>query len=299
MFAVIWQCLFPIKIKHDYKTAMKRITAAILLTLVTTCAYADGIVQSTAYIYCGLTHPVEFFNNIRHGNVCEKQHVIQQQQSGGNWENISIIPVSSDITTDTWGGSGVYGQGQVWENKPENDGWGTSDNAEDALAQAYKLGRWQLEYSFLLYDYDGDDWHSTWTQWDGVSHILYTTSWWANFPSKYLRKVAYLIDKNRKLLLIDHAIQLPILLFEGVIGTAYSLFGTVIGTIYNPSDTVNAIIGGVVLIFKSLMMGVIDFFLSIWLVVKSIFWFKNSKIIRVYHVICKIIIKWRVEHALH
>jgi hypothetical protein len=208
---------------------------------------------------------------IRHDNTCEEQHIIQQQHGGSNWGNISLIPVSSHITTDTWNGHGVIMQGKVWETTPDTDRWGMTSDSENALEQSYKLGRYQLEYVFLLYNYKSDKWHSTLLNWDGMSHIVYGISWWVNFPSKYIRKASYLMDKGKYSLLIDHAIQLPILIVEGTIGGIYSLTGAVVGTIMQPMDTLSAIIGGVYLILKAILMGFIDFFLSIFTFVKSIF----------------------------
>mgnify|MGYP000712815585 CR=1 FL=1 len=249
---------------------MKRniLTIFSLLLLAPSCANSWGIKQ-LAFGYCNITHPIEMVNTIRHNNTCEEQHIIQKQHKGSNWGNISIIPVSSHITTDTWGGKDVYMQRKVWEYTSPKDAWGMSDDAEIALEQAYKLGRWQLEYVFLLFDYRKNDWSTTLMSWDGASHATYVISWWVNFPSKYLRKTAYLLDKRHYLLLIDHAIQLPVLLIEGIFGVYYSVVGVLIGTIMQPMDTLNAIIGGIYLILKSIVLGILDLFLSIFLLVKS------------------------------
>ena len=70
--------------------------------------------------------------------------------------------------------------------------------------------------------------------------------------------------------MIDQVIQIPVLLFEETVGTIYSLTG-VVGTIFNPMDTLNSIIGGTYLIIKSVVLGIIDIFLTLFLVAKSIF----------------------------
>jgi hypothetical protein len=243
----------------------------VLLALLANAAHADGVVKEIARGYCKVTHPVEWIAPVRHENTCEEQHVLQQQHGGNDKANISIIPASSHIATDTWGGNGVWLQSRVWENRPEDDGWGSSDDSEDSLSQAYKLGRYQLEYAFILYDYKSGNWETTLTKWDGISHVTYAVAWWVNLPSKYIRKASYLIDTGRYSLLIDHAIQFPILVLEGSIGIVHAMAGFVSGTISNPYDTLNSIIGGVFLTIKSIIMGVIDCILSIWLLIKSIF----------------------------
>ncbi|MEA2050413.1 MAG: hypothetical protein U9O56_06770 [Campylobacterota bacterium] len=249
----------------------KRLTIVLLILYFSISLQAEGMVKSIARSYCAITHPVEMMSPIRHDNTCEEQHIIQQQHGGTNWGNISIISASSHITTDTWMGDGVLMQGKVWENNIKEDGWGLSDDSEDALAQAYKLGRWQLEYVFFTYNYKSDKWSSTLLNWDGVSHLVYGVSWWVNLPSKYIRKAAYLVDKNYYGLLIDHAIQLPILIIEGSVGIVYSLAGVVTGTIMQPIDTLNALLGGLYLVLKSILFGIIDIFLSIFTFLKSIF----------------------------
>ncbi|MCK4841014.1 MAG: hypothetical protein KAT04_03925 [Methylococcales bacterium] len=246
----------------------KIIFAAFILSL-SYSVQANSWVKRFAFGYCNITHPIEMFNNIRHDNTCEEQHVIQKQYNGSNLGNISIISVSSHIATDSWNGNGVMMQGKVWDNAPSKDGWGTSEDAEKALAQAYKLGRWQLEYVFLLYDYRTNGWSTTVMNWDGMSHATYVISWWTNLPAKYFRKTAYLLHKERYSLLIDHIIQLPVLLLEGCVGVLYSLVGVVIGTVLQPVDTLNAIIGGVYLTIKAIVLGIIDFFLSLFLLIKA------------------------------
>ena len=232
---------------------------------------AEGIVKNLAEGYCAITHPVEMFNNIRHDNTCEEQHVIQKQQEGSNKENISLIPVSSHISTDSWGGKGVWWQFKVWENNiSKNDPWGMTENSEKELWQAYKLGRWQLEYVFLLYNYRSDKWHTTLFNWNGMAHLVYTISWWVNLPSKYLRKTAYLLDKKYYKLLVDQIIQIPILLVEGVIGFYYNIAGIFIGAFLHPIDTLASIIGGIWLIIKAIIGGIIDLFLTLFLLFKSI-----------------------------
>lgn len=253
----------------------KMLQAIFLIVLIcfTDVAYA-GLFKSIGKGYCTITHPVEMFFPVRHDNTCEDQHLIQQQHEGSNEGNISIVPASSHIATDTWGGDGVFMQDRVWEMKShfDSDRWGTSLGAEDALEQSYKAGRYQLEYVFLLYSYRNDEWNTTIFTWDGVSNLLYTISWWANFPSKYIRKLAYLIDKGRYHLIIDHVIQLPFLLAEGMIGIIYNSIGVVSGTILNPMDTLNAVIGGLWLLIKSVVLGIfVDLPLTIFLLLKVLF----------------------------
>lgn len=232
---------------------------------------SEALVKEISFKYCEYTHPVEFFSPIRNDNTCEEQHVIQQQQGGLDWGNITVIPASSHITTDSWGGGGVWKQKTVWASDYSTDRPGGTGDAEDALEQAYRLGRYQLEYSFFLYDYRGDEATPTILTWDGVSHLVYTISWWANFPAKYLRKTAYIIEKDRPLLIIDHLIQFPILITEGVVGFFYSIFGVIAGTIAQPLDTFFAFFGGVALIISSVFGGILDIFLTLFAVCKSIF----------------------------
>jgi hypothetical protein len=76
----------------------------VLLALLANAAHADGVVKEIARGYCKVTHPVEWIAPVRHENTCEEQHVLQQQHGGNDKANISIIPASSHIATDTWGG---------------------------------------------------------------------------------------------------------------------------------------------------------------------------------------------------
>ena len=252
---------------------MLRAIVLIVLICITTAAYA-GLFKSIGEGYCTITHPIEMFFPVRHDNTCEDQHLIQQQHEGSNKGNISIVPASSHIATDTWGGDDVFMQDRVWEKKSHlgSDRWGMSLGAEDAIEQSYKAGRYQIEYVFLLYSYRNDEWDTTILTWDGVSNLLYTISWWANFPSKYIRKLAYLIDKGRYYLIIDHVIQLPVLLAEGMIGIIYNSIGVVSGTILNPLDTLNAVIGGLWLLIKSVLLGIfVDLPLTIFLFINVLF----------------------------
>ena len=240
----------------------------ILFTLETQA----GVVKYAGEMYCKLSHPIEWIYPIRHNNTCEEQHIIQRQYNGSDLGNISIIPASSHIATDTWGGSGVWGQGKVAAEKcMDEDPPGTTEDAEEALCQAYQLGRYQLEYAFLLYDYRKDEWDTTLLSWDGVSHLVYVISYWFNAPAKYIRKLSYLIDKSHYHLILDHAVQLPIIIIEGSIGILYNGIGIAVGTILHPVDTVNALIGGAWLIVKSIFLGILDMVLTLFLLVKSIF----------------------------
>ena len=255
------------------QTGMLQAIVLVVLMCFTAVAYA-GLFKSIGKGYCTITHPVEMFFPVRHDNTCEDQHLIQQQHGGSNEGNISIVPASSHIATDTWGGDNVFMQDRVWEKKSYSgsDRWGMTSGAEDALEQAYKAGRYQLEYVFLLYSYGNDEWDTTILTWDGVSNLLYTISWWANFPSKYIRKLAYLIETGKYHLIIDHVIQLPVLLGEGLIGTTYNSMGIVTGTILNPLDTLNAVIGGLWLLTKSVVLGIfVDLPLTIFLLLKAPF----------------------------
>ena len=250
---------------------MLRAIVLIVLMCFTSVAYAFSF-KSIGEGYCTITHPVEMFFPFRR-STCEKQHLIQDQHHGPNESNISFVPGSSHMATDRWGGDDVFMQKEVWEKRPQygSDRWGMSIEAEDALEQAYKAGRYQLEYVFLLYSYRTDEWDTTIFAWDGVSNLLYTISWWANFPSKYIRKLAYLIDKGRYHLIIDHVIQLPILLAEGTIGFIYNSIGVVSGTILNPLDTIMAV-GGLWLLIKSVVLGIfVDLPLTIFLLIKVFF----------------------------
>ena len=170
---------------------MLRTIVLIVLICITTAANA-GLFKSIGKGYCTITHPVEMFFPVRHDNTCEDQHLIQQQHEGSNEGNISIVPASSHIATDTWGGDDVFMQDRVWEKKSHlaSDRWGMSLGAEDAIEQSYKAGRYQLEYVFLLYSYRNDEWDTTIFTWDGVSNLLYTISWWANFPSNIYQKIS-------------------------------------------------------------------------------------------------------------
>lgn len=87
-----------------------------------------------------------------------------------------------------------------------------------------------------------------------------------------MRKLAYLIDTQRFILIIDHIVQLPILIAEGCIGTIYYIIGILAGVIFQPIDTFSSIFGGGVgLLLKSCFFGFIDIFLTGFAVLKSIF----------------------------
>lgn len=246
-----------------------KITVILIFCLFTTPSVSNAFVKSISKGYCNVTHPVEMFAPIRYNNTSEDQHIIQKQSGGLDWENISVIPASSHIATDTWAGDGVWGQNRVWDTKYVEDRPGGTGDSENALEQAYKLGRYQLEYAFCLYNYNGDKFSSTLAQWDGMSHLLYAVTWWVNLPSKYLRKLAYLIDKDRYALIIDHVIQLPILIIEGAIGFIYGLLGVFFGICLQPLDTILSLIPGAVLLVKSTFGGIIDVFLTAFGVVKA------------------------------
>ena len=85
------------------QTGMLQAIALVVLMCFTAVAYA-GLFKSIGKGYCTITHPVEMFFPVRHDNTCEDQHLIQQQHGGSNEGNISIVPASSHIATDTWGG---------------------------------------------------------------------------------------------------------------------------------------------------------------------------------------------------
>lgn len=257
-------------------TSFKNKSASCIICLMlcmslSSVAYSSSIVGMIGYGYCNLSHPVEaFVIPIKDSATCEQQHIIQQQHGGSDWGNISIIPTSSHITTDTWGGSGVVGQDRVWDYSEDYDFFGTTKDAEKALDQAYKLGRYQLEYTYILYDYNKDEWDTTVLNWDGMSNLTYMVTWWVNLPSKYLRKLAYLIDKGRYSLIIDHALQLPILIVEGSVGVVYNGIGVVTGFIFQPMDSLNAFLGSIWLICKGILLGVRDLFLTCFLIIKAI-----------------------------
>jgi len=243
---------------------------------------ASNFIGASSVILTVITHPMEVFDPTivknGKGQFVEEQHIIQKHHGGKDKKNISPIPASSHSVTDRWNGLGVWGQGKVWDNNISEDGWGLNDNSENNLAQAYKLGRWQLEPTFFLYDYKTGNWTSTLFEWDGMSHLVYMIDWIINTPSKYLRKTAYLIspnkaekDKHYYKLLIDQALQIPVLVIEGVCMIVYNTIGIVTGTIFHPIDTIASVIGGIWFIIKGIFGGLIDFFLTLFLLFKSIF----------------------------
>ena len=141
--------------------------------------------------------------------------IVQRKDEGiaeGSVGNIVIVPISSHMTTDAWHGCGIWRQSKVWERRTSQvaNRLTFSSRARDGIFRAYKLGRYQGEYVFLLFNYRSKGCRPTVIDWDGVSHLLYIVSWWVNFPSKYFRKLAYIIYSRRSLLILDHLILLPV-----------------------------------------------------------------------------------------
>lgn len=192
-----------------------------------------------------------------------------------------LLASSSHSTTDRWGGGfysdedswGVTEQGRVWADRPHSgdDAWGMSEDSEKSLEQAYKLGRYQLEYCFVLYNHTGSGFDTTFLTWDGSTQLVYAVTWWVNLPSKWCRKLSYLIDKGHYRLIIDHFIQIPVLIIEGIFGTVYNLFGAVVGLFLHPVDTFCALIGGIVLVLQGIVGAIVDLVLNIINVVGVMF----------------------------
>jgi len=219
-----------------------------------------------------MSHPFERFARVYDIDFYfERQHIVREREGGGNVGNISIIPVSSHKATDTWHGCGVWRQCKVWERKISTiaNKLTFSARARYRISQAYKLGRYQGEYVFLLFDYRGEGCRPTIIDWDGISHVLYIVSWWANFPSKYFRKLAYIIYSRRYVLILDHLILLPVSLAEGVVGTIYNGIGVLLGTITKPAATASAIIGGLWLTIESILGGILDIPLTLYALGKA------------------------------
>ena len=68
-------------------------------------------------------------------------------------------------------------QKQVWEQTYQDELPGSTEDVENAMHQAYKLCRYQLEYSYLLYDFSKGESMPTPVVWDGATHVLYMVSW--------------------------------------------------------------------------------------------------------------------------
>ena len=222
--------------------------------------------------YCVRSHPFERLASVyKADHYYERQHIVRAREGGGNVGNISIIPISSHKATDTWHGCGVWRQCKVWERKTSTiaNQLIFSARAKYRISQAYKLGRYQGEYVFLLFNYRGKGCRPTIIDWDGVSHFLYMVSWWANFPSKYFRKLAYIIHSTHYALILDHLILLPVSLAEGIVGAIYNGIGVILGTIINPRATASAIVGGLWLTVESILGGILDIPLTLYALGKA------------------------------
>ena len=231
-----------------------------------------GILFKMSTIYCKMSHPFEWLAPVYKARRCfEEQHIVQIQEGGGSVGNIAIVPISSHRTTDTWHGCGVWRQSKVWERRTSQiaNQLTFSSHTRDGIFQAYKLGRYQGEYVFLLFNYQSEGCRPTIIDWDGISHFLYIVSWWVNFPSKYFRKLAYIIYSRRYLLILDHIILLPVSLAEGLVGTIYNGIGVILGTITKPAATASAIVGGLWLTIESILGGILDIPLTLYALGKA------------------------------
>lgn len=203
-------------------------------------------------IYCGLTHPTELIAPVRHA-TCEEQHVIQQQSSGGNAENVVWWSASSHVRTDLW-------RDRPWVNSRPWLVIGFSDDAKKNLEKAYMLGTFGSTWSFFQHSYKGrGDSSLILADFDGISNLLYGVSWLVNLPQKYVNKVSYISSRGHWHLLIDMLVAIVVLGIESMLAIASTLIGLVVGTVLNPVDTLAAIPGGIWLLFETVIAAVANY----------------------------------------
>lgn len=228
-------------------------------------ASADSVAYSAGKLYCNLTHPAEALSPIRQ-STCEEQHVIQQQAGGGHSNNVVWWSASSHIRTDSW-------NDRPWQ---ESRPWvvvGFTEEADVNLEKAYMLGTFGNSWSFFQHSYRGSG-DSEWIflEFDGVSNLLYTYSWFVNLPQKYLNKSAYIADKGNWHLVFDMLLAVLVLALEGVFAIFLGVLGVVIGTLLNPIDTVFAIPGGIWLGVETTIAAVAQYLLGVWRLIAAGFW---------------------------
>ncbi|MDN3554391.1 hypothetical protein [Halomonas maura] len=209
----------------------------LILFIITSHVEASPWQYQTGKVYCNFTHPAEMVSPVRR-STCEEQHVIQQQSGGLDQQNVVWWSASSHVSTDVWGR-------QTWEN---NRPWAvigfTGDN-ETNLEKAYMLGTFGSTWSLFQHSYQGRGESSLiMADFDGISNLLYGTSWLANLPQKYINKVAHISERGYWHLMIDMLIALIVLGLEGIVAVFSTIIGLIVGTAFNPLDTLFAIPGG-------------------------------------------------------
>lgn len=225
-------------------------------------AKADPLVYSIGKTYCHLTHPVESIAPIRR-SACEEQHVIQQQDGGGDYQNVVWWSGSAHTRTDVW-------NDKPWQESRPIFVFGFTDDNNTNLEKAYMMGTYGLTWSLYQHSYHGDgDSSLIITEFDGVSNALYFVSWLINLPQKYINQVAYIADRGHFRLALDLIPLVFVVLFEIVMGFVTSAVGVVLGTVFNPIDTLLAIPSGVALLIESAFSAIAELVAGLWRILSA------------------------------
>jgi hypothetical protein len=234
----------------------------------------DGSFSSRGFFYesakrmCEITNPAQTWRVLAsQGNICERQHVVQQQsaycRANGTECDLRTVYWATWRHNRTDRSRDASGSKPFERDQPYVFGI-TNDNNINLLA-AYKMGTYGTQWHTLFVNYRNPrESRFIPLEFDGVSNIVYFWSWLVNAPQKFINELEYVIWSRNWWSLLDITSGMVFFIPDLILALLSTLVGVLLGTALNPIDTTLAIPSGIWLMLKATWMAGAELFYGIF-----------------------------------